>query len=198
MSERKQPLVVGILGSPRIGGNVDLLLDAALQGAQEAGATVEKIVLNDLSIRPCQACGGCNETGRCVLRDDMDQVYAALARLDGLVLATPVYFGGVTAQTKAMIDRCQALWARKYLLKQPLSADGQGKHRDVLLLSTLASDKAEMIAGVRTETQCFLDTLDGEYSELILPHLEHAGEVGEHWEAMGQAREAGAQIARSR
>lgn len=198
MSEKKQPLIIGVLGSPRVGGNVDLLLEAALQGAQEAGAAVEKIVLNDLNIRPCQACGGCNKTGRCVIKDDMEQVYAAIEKMDGLVLATPVYFGGVTAQTKGMIDRCQALWARKYLLKQPISADGQNKHRDVLLLSTLASDKVDMVEGVRTETKYFLDTLDGEYSELILPRIEHAGEVGEHWEAMGQAREAGAQLARSR
>lgn len=198
MSEKKQPLIIGVLGSPRVGGNVDLLLEAALQGAQEAGAQVEKIILNDLNIRPCQACGGCDETGRCVLQDDMEQIYAALARMDGMVLATPVYFGGVTAQTKAMIDRCQALWVRKYRLQQPLSADGQGKHRDVLLLSTLAGDKTDMVEGVRTETRYFLDTLDGEYSELILPRIEHAGEVGEHWEAMGQAREAGARLARSR
>lgn len=198
MSEQKKPFIVGVLASPRVGGNVDLLLDAALQGATEAGATTQKLVLNDLNIRPCQACGGCNKTGKCVIRDDMDQVYAAIAQMDGMVLASPVYFGGLTAQAKAMVDRCQALWAAKYLLKQPISADGQNKHRDVLLLSTLASEKVDQIEGIRTEVKYFLDTMDGEYSELILTHIEHAGEVGEHWEAMGQAREAGVQLVRSR
>lgn len=198
MADKKQPYIVGVLGSPRVGGNVDILLDAALQGAAEAGAAATKLALNDLSIRPCQDCGGCSQTGRCVIRDDMDQVYEAIERMDGMVLASPVYFGGVTAQTKAMIDRCQALWARKYLLGHPISADGQNKHRDVLLVSTLAGDAVEDIEGIRTEVRYFVDTLDSEYMELIFPRIARSGEVGEHWEAVGQAREAGAQLVRSR
>ncbi len=198
MTDKKQPYIVGILGSPRVGGNVDLLLDAALQGAAESGAKVVKLVLNDLNIRPCQDCGGCNETGRCVIRDDMDQVYEAIEAMDGMVLASPVYFGGVTAQTKAMIDRCQALWARKYLLGKPLSADGHNRNRDVLLLATLAGDSAQDVAGIRAEVAYFVDTLDSEYTDLIYPKIARAGEVENHWEAVGQAREAGAQLARSR
>jgi multimeric flavodoxin WrbA len=198
MSEKKPRLIVGILGSPQVGGNVDLLLDAALQGAAESGAVTEKVILNELSIRPCQGCGGCSKTGRCVIRDDMDLVYDAITRMDGMILATPVYFGGVTAQTKAMIDRCQAFWSRKYLMKQPLSADGQNKHRDLLLLTTMGTDKPEHIEGVRTEVRYFLDTLDGQYAELIFPKIEQAGAIGDHWEAMAQAREAGARLLASR
>jgi len=196
MSDRSKPLIVGILGSPRVGGNVDLLLDAALQGAAEAGAETRKIILNDLTIRPCQACGGCDQTGRCVIRDDMDVIYEAIDQMDGMVLATPVYFGGVTAQTKAMIDRCQAYWARKYLMKQPISADGH--NRDLLLVSTLAGDLAAQVEGMRTEAKSLVNAFDGEYTEAVFSHIEQAGEVGEHWEAMGQARQAGADLALSR
>lgn len=196
MSEKRSPLVVGIQGSPRAEGNSGLLLDAALQGAAEAGATTLKIHLNDLNIRPCQGCGGCEKTGRCVIRDDMDTVYAALENMDELVLASPVYFGGVTAQTKAMIDRCQALWSRKYLLKDPVSKDN--RRRDLLFLSVLGANKQDMIEGIRTNVKYFHDviTMDGDYVELIFPKVEHAGEIGGNWEALGQAREAGAKLAK--
>ena len=192
MSERKQPLVVGIQGSPRLGGNTDMLLDAALQGAAENGAATQKIVLNELSIRPCQGCGGCDKTGQCVIKDDMCLVSDAIEKMDAMILASPVYFGGVTAQTKAMIDRGQPLWARKYLLKQPISRDGQ--RRDLLFLCTLGSGLHEMIESIRVQVKYFLDTMDGEYNELIFPKVEERGEIGEHWEALAQAREAGARI----
>jgi multimeric flavodoxin WrbA len=192
MSDRKQPLIVALQGSPRLGGNTDMLLEAARQGAADAGAVTEKLVLNELDLRPCQGCGGCNKTGVCVIKDDMGLVYSALERADGVILTSPIYFGGVTAQTKAMIDRCQAFWARKYLLQQPLSADG--KHRDLLFLCTLSNDLEDQVASVRTEVKYFLDTMDGEYSELIFPNIESAGQIGDNWEALPLAREAGARL----
>lgn len=197
MSETtRRPLIVGIQGSPRLGGNTDILLDAALKGAEEVGADTLKIVLNELNMRPCQGCGGCSSSGHCVLPDDMTMVYEAIEKMDGMVLTSPVYFGGVTAQTKMMIDRAQALWARKYLLKKPVSADG--KKRDLLFLCTLTSDLPAMIEGIRNEVKFFLDTFDGEYNELIFPKVEERGEIAEHWEALGQAREAGARLATAR
>lgn len=195
MSSRRHPLIVGIQGSPRDKGNTAMLLEAALQGAMEAGANVLKFKLNDMSIRPCQGCGGCYETGRCVMRDDMDTIVEALERMDAIIVASPVYFGGVTAQTKAMIDRCQPFWARKYVLKKPVADDN--RRRDLLLLSVLGHDKAELIQGIRTNVKYFHDVLtrDGAFNELIFPKVEHAGEIGEHWEALAQAREAGARLA---
>jgi hypothetical protein len=194
MAEKRSPFIVGLAGSPRPNANTTMLLDAALAGAMERGATTVRFVLNDMNIRPCQACGGCYETGRCVMRDDMDQVYEALDRMDAIIVASPVFFGGVTAQMKAMIDRCQPYWARKYVLKQPVSSDN--RRRDLLLLSVLGHDKPDLIAGIRTNIKYFHDvlTLDGDYTELIFPKVEHAGEIGEHWEALAQAREAGARL----
>jgi hypothetical protein len=194
MSDKPPFTVVGIQGSPRPGGNTDLLLDAALQGAAEEGADVVRFHLNDLNIRPCQGCGGCDKTGVCVIKDDMGLIYAALENMDALVLASPIYFGGVTAQTKAMIDRCQALWARKYLLKTPVSDDN--RRRDMVFLSVLGSDKADMIEGIRVNVKYFLDviSLDGDLTDLIFPKVDQAGEISDHWEALGQAREAGAKL----
>lgn len=196
MSNKRQPLIVGIQGSPRREGNTALLLDAALQGAAEAGANVLRFELNDLNIKPCQACGACYNTGKCVIRDDMDLLYEAFEIMDSMVLASPVYFGGVTAQVKAMIDRSQPFWARKYIMKQPVSADN--RRRDLLFLSVLSHDRQDLIEGIRVNVKTFHDvlTLDGEYHELIFPKVEHAGEIGDHWEALAQAREAGARLTR--
>lgn len=111
-------MVLGILGSPRAGGNTDILLDKALAGARDAGADVEKISLCDLDIAGCLECNDCYESGTCTIGDDMDRVYDALERSDRIILASPMFFMGVTAQAKAVIDRCQCYWALKYILKE--------------------------------------------------------------------------------
>jgi multimeric flavodoxin WrbA len=99
-----------------------MLLDRALDGVAEAddGAQIQKIVLNELKFIPCQNCGFCSRTGACRFAgsDDMKGIYEALDASDRFVIASPIYFASVSAQLKAMIDRCQAIWARKYLLKQ--------------------------------------------------------------------------------
>jgi len=197
MSTKQQPLIVGLQGSPRNEGNTAMLLEAALQGAVEAGARVVTFKPNEMNIRPCQGCGGCYQTGKCVIRDDMDQIVAALEHMDALVVASPVYFGGVTAQLKAVIDRCQPFWARKYITKTPVSADN--RRRDLLFLSVLGADKQSFVEGVRVNVKTFHDvlTLDGTYEELIFPKVDRAGEIGDHWEALAQAREAGARLAKA-
>ena len=98
--------VLGIMGSPRIKGNTDLLLDEALKGAQSQGAEVEKIVVDKLKIAPCREYYGCLRDGNCVIRDDMDDIYPKLLEADGIIVASPIFFYGLTAQLKALIDRC--------------------------------------------------------------------------------------------
>lgn len=111
--------VLGIAGSPREGGNTDTLLDEVLRGALSRGAEVKKIKLRRLKIAPCEHCDACLETGRCKIADDMQAVYDEVDQADRLVLASPLHFMGVTAQTKTMIDRFQAQWAKKYRLRLP-------------------------------------------------------------------------------
>jgi len=123
--------VLGILGSPRKGGNTDLLISKALEGAAAGGAEVEKIVLNDLNIKPCQECGGCDETARCVMEDDMQPLYKKLRSADRVILSSPIFFGSLTAQMKAMIDRCQCVWIEKFVLKK--TRQGKGRQRGVFL-----------------------------------------------------------------
>ncbi len=111
--------VLGLLGSPRAGGNSDLLLDSFLAGAQESGGETEKLILNELQIRPCQECGGCDGTGICIQEDRMREVYPKLEKAHIVAVASPIFFSGVTAQLKAMIDRCQCNWVRRYRLGRP-------------------------------------------------------------------------------
>ena len=111
--------VLGIAGSPRRGGNTDLLLSEVMRGAASRGAEVKTIILSDLDIDPCQHCDTCLKAGKCKIQDDMQMVYRELEQADRIVLASPIHFMSVTAQMKATMDRCQALWARKYILKRP-------------------------------------------------------------------------------
>ena len=104
--------VLAVVGSPRKGGNTDVLVDRISQGARANGAEVEKVFLNDLDLRPCQACDACqtkNLYKGCVLKDDMPTVHRSLRECDALIIGTPVYWFGPSAQTKIFLDRWYCL-----------------------------------------------------------------------------------------
>ncbi len=115
--------ITALYGSPRKDGNTDLLMQAFLEGVREAGAARTEIFLRDYKFSPCIECGGCTATGVCVLRDDMDEIYPHLIAADVIVLAAPVFFYGLNALAKAMVDRTQCFWARKYLLGRGLAQE---------------------------------------------------------------------------
>lgn len=97
--------VLILSGSPRLGGNSDLLCDRFMVGAQEAGHKVEKIRIAERDINYCTGCGACFETGVCVQADDMAELLEKLARAEVVVMATPVYFYTMCGQMKTFIDR---------------------------------------------------------------------------------------------
>ncbi|MBI4845086.1 MAG: flavodoxin family protein [Candidatus Omnitrophica bacterium] len=102
--------VAGILGSPRIQGNCDILLDKALEGASATGARIEKIILNNFNFSGCLSCEDVRDDGNCKVKDDFQQIYRKLFTADIIIIASPIYFGSLTAQTKTMIDRFQCFW----------------------------------------------------------------------------------------
>jgi len=112
--------ILGIGASPRRSSFNDVLLDSALDAAAAAGASTEKIILNELDFRPCQDCSGCSKTGICVLKDGLTPVYDKLASADAIIVASPIFFGSVTAQLKMFIDRLQAVWVARGGLKNIL------------------------------------------------------------------------------
>ncbi len=104
--------VLILSGSPRRGGNSDLLCDAFLAGAQESGHAAEKLFVRDLKIGYCHACYACRDSGICVQRDGMQQVLDGMRQADVIVLSSPVYFYAIDAQMKAVIDRTLAQWTQ--------------------------------------------------------------------------------------
>ena len=103
--------VLILSGSPRKGGNSDLLCDEFLRGAQESGNQVEKVFLRSKKVAPCNACYYCkNSGGKCAIPDDMAEILDKMQAADVIVMASPVYFYSIGAQMKAVIDRSVARW----------------------------------------------------------------------------------------
>lgn len=113
-------------GSPREKGNSSILADRSAEGAKSAGAEVESFSLHMMDIRPCDACDVCQETGVCVLKDDMQLLYPKLREADAIVIASPIYWFTMNAQTKLFIDR----W---YALESPQGNALKGKQFGILL-----------------------------------------------------------------
>jgi multimeric flavodoxin WrbA len=101
--------VVGIVSSPRKEMNTDTFVTKALEGAQSVGAETEKIYLNDLEIKPCQACDRFPAPDYCFYKDGMEKIYNALETADAIVIGAPAYFGYFSAQLKLLIDRSNCL-----------------------------------------------------------------------------------------
>jgi multimeric flavodoxin WrbA len=185
-----QPLVLtGIYSSPRKGGNSDVLLDAALSGSEEAGAQVSRFYLRDMKFIPCQNCGYCSKTGVCrFASDDMGPVYEALDNSDIVVLASPIYFCSLCAQAKAMIDRCQPYWARKYELKN--TEPKPGRKGGLVCCCGFPDDRFRKCTEQIVKTWYYL--MDIKYQGSIFePKLDARGDAAKNDDAITRAFEYG-------
>ena len=184
--------VLGIMGSPRIKGNTDLLLDEALRGAQSQEAEVEKLVVDKLDIAPCREYYRCLKDGNCAIRDDMDDIYPKLLDADRVIVASPIFFYGLTSQVKALIDRCQAIWARKYILKQNLPESG----RKGAFIAVGATRGEKLFDGSILTVKYFFKAIGVKYvNELLIPGVDKKGEIKEHPTALADALELGRRLA---
>lgn len=102
--------VLILSGSPRKGGNSDILCDEFAKGAVASGNLVEKIRIAEKSVAPCRGCYACKSGGICAIKDDMAEILQKLILADVIVLSSPVYFYSIDAQLKAVIDRTVARW----------------------------------------------------------------------------------------
>ena len=179
--------VLGIYGSPRKGGNTDQLLDKVLEGAQSAGAEVRKVYVRDLTLCGCVECGGCDKTGECVVKDDMQQVYPLLDWAEVIFLASPIFFYGVTAQAKALIDRSQAHWSRRLLEKS--SEERQLRNRGRGYLITVGATRGKnLFEGAILTAKYFFDALDMSYEGgIFFRSLEKRNAVKENPETLQEA-----------
>jgi len=180
--------VLGIAGSPRRGGNTETLLDIALSGANNAGSQTEKIILSDYCFSPCMSCGACNKTGECILKDDMQIIYKKILDADVMIFASPIYFYSVSAWSKSVIDRCQALWSRKYILKDPIMMSKKRRY----FISVGATNGPRLFEGARLTMKYFFDAAGYEpCGELLISGVDHKGEILKHDEFLQTAYKLG-------
>jgi multimeric flavodoxin WrbA len=180
--------VLGVVGSPRKEGNSDTLVDEVLRGAKDAGAEVEKLFLNDLEIKPCQAIcvDYCKEKGDCKINDDMSPLYSKLYDSDAIVLGTPLYWYGPSAQLKAFMDRWYAFSHPRFIHKM------KGK-KVVLVAPFEESDVSAADPLVQMFTKS-LDYLEAEFHAKLLVSAGEKGAVKLDPEAMSQAYKIGLQL----
>ncbi|MBW1965561.1 MAG: NAD(P)H-dependent oxidoreductase [Deltaproteobacteria bacterium] len=179
--------VLGLQGSPRIKGNTGILLSAFLAEAGSLGAYTKRLDVARMNISPCQECGTCEKKGFCPIDDDMQQIYPLLCSADLIVMATPIFFYGATAQMKALIDRSQALWARKYV--HGLSDPGREWRRG-FLLSLGATKGKNLFDGLSLTAKYFFDAVGAHFEgSLTYIQIEGPGEIKQHPTALTDARE---------
>ena len=186
-------LVLGIASSPRKHGNSEALLDACLAGVAEVGMSYEKLRICDLNIAPCLNCGGCESSGVCVIDDDMQMLHRRFSESDILIVSSPVFFMGLPAQLKAAVDRCQAIWVRKYLLRQRMPNLDK---RRALFLQVGGMGRKKVFDGGLITVTAFFATLDYEFfGRLLLNDIDAKGAIETHPTALADARRMGLEIA---
>jgi len=189
--------ILAIFGSPRRKGNTSLLLEKAAEGAAEAGASIEKVVLRDLNISPCLEIYGCRKDGRCVIRDDFQKIYDRILECDGLMLASPVFFYTVSAHTKILMDRCQSLWVKRYLLEKAPFGKADFKRKG-LFISVGATKGRRLFDGILLSIRYFFDALETElWRSLLYRGLDFEGDVLKHPEYLEEAYTAGRELCRA-
>ncbi|MBI2869323.1 MAG: flavodoxin family protein [Chloroflexi bacterium] len=184
--------VLGVMGSPRLKSNTHLLLVEALKGAAGRGAATKTMLVDKLNIAPCKEYYACLNDGNCIIRDDMDPVYGQLMAADAIIIAAPIFFYALPAQLKALIDRCQALWARRYVLKQPMP------ERQGAFIAVGATRGPRLFDGAILTIKYFFKAMNVTYAdELLVRGVDERGEIKRRPEALAAAFELGARLARS-
>ena len=183
--------VLAFLGSPRKKGNSEVLTQELLEGVRQAGGSPEIIRLCDLKISPCISCGGCDETGRCVVEDDMIPLYEKIISIDKIIISSPIFFYGVTAQTKAFIDRTQALWNRKRLL-QKKGEWVDNPERKGFFISVAATRGARIFEGAILTMKYGYDAMGMQYGgDFLVTGPDKRGDMAKYEKKLAEAREAG-------
>lgn len=190
--QRENIRVLGILGSPRRQSNTEILLDSALAGAVDRGAEIEKVLLSEMDIAPCKEIYACLEAGRCAIQDDMQFLYEKLLSADHVIFASPIFFYGITAQAKAMVDRCQALWVKKYILG--MDRDDTRIRRGAFI-SVGATKGKNLFDGAVLTVKYFYDAIGVDYvNALLVNKVDTTARIREHPSAIRDAFLLGQQL----
>lgn len=187
--------VLGLSGSPHRHGNTEILLDAFLAGAEEAGGETEKVILKDLSYTPCRGCNACHKTGECVVEDDAILLFDRILSVDCLAVSSPIYSMGITAELKGLIDRAQYLWARKFILKNLFFSNEHIVNHKGVFISTAGLSWDNVFDAAFPAVTAFFNTLGFEYYDNIIANdMDRYKGIRGHPTAMGSAREKGGKV----
>jgi multimeric flavodoxin WrbA len=186
--------IIAFQGSPRPGGNTEVLLNEALKPLREAGHDIQLFELNKMVIKPCQDCAGCSQTGVCIhTKDAMCGIYGAIREAERIILASPIFFSSVSAQTKAMIDRCQAFWCEKYLMNKVIPAGPNGRKGLLLLVGGMKKEGSSKCA--EETSKAFFRTVSvPEHKVLYYAGIDAKGDILSHPTALRDAYEAGKEL----
>ena len=183
--------IVAVYGSPRRKGNTATLLKRAVDGAKDAGAEVDEIILRDYKMSPCLEIYGCKKEGECAIKDDFQKVRDRILAGKGLIIASPIFFYTVSSHVKILMDRCQSLWVKKYWIdKTPY--DQKEIKRKGLVIGVGATTGKKLFDGMLLTMKYFFDTLDMDiWDSLLYRQLDFEGDVQEYSEYLDQAYERG-------
>lgn len=185
--------ILGIMGSPRVGGNSDILLDDALAGAEKAGALVEKIILDKKKIAGCRDCKKCNETGRCVLKDDMPEIHTKILEADAIIHSVPVYFWSMTAQMKAYLDRWCALFDAEWKWHKEYRPSMKGK--PIGLITVCGDTNVHTADPIVHSFKSTVDMTGMRWLGAVMASANGKGDILTDEKARKQARELGEKAA---
>ncbi|MDR3554464.1 MAG: flavodoxin family protein [Syntrophobacteraceae bacterium] len=187
-------LLLAIYGSPRKNGNTDLMTDSFVEGAQSAAKIeVERLYIRDLGISGCLGCGYCDKHGVCAQKDDMRNVYPLLEKADRIVMASPIYFYGISGQAKLFVDRSQALFMRKQINRAEGAAASPAAARKGFFLCAGATRGKRLFDCPVLTARYFFDAIDVAYEgELCFRELDEKGAVRNHPSALDDCRRQGA------
>jgi multimeric flavodoxin WrbA len=185
--------VLALLGSPRKGGNSDALMEALLGPAEERGLKIETLRISSMEFKSCLGCHWCEKNRDCVQKDAMREFYPKLLKPRFVVVSTPIFFYNVPGKTKSFIDRCQALWARKYMPESgkgpvPISEPG----RKGFCVAAGATRGKNLFRGLEWTMRYFFDAIDVSHEGVYgVRDLEDRGDAEKSTEALRGAAEAG-------
>jgi len=189
---KKETKIIALLGSPRKKGNSTLLANQIILGAESKGATVESIYLNGLNIKPCQGCYACQEEDSkgCVIEDDMQGIHSKIIEANALIIASPVYWFNMSAQTKIFMDRCIALYNENHE-KSHL----YGKN---IAIAMTYGDKDAFSSGCINALRTFQDAYNfvgADIAGMVYGSAEEPGEIAASTELMQEAEVLGKKLA---
>ncbi len=185
--EERRMKIVGIIGSPRKGGNSEILLDRLLEGASEVEEK-EKLYLNSLNFIPCQECENVRKDGRCKINDDFQLIYEKVMECDVIVVSSPVFFGSLPAQVKMMIDRFHCLWLAKFVFK---TVKNERKKKGIFICVE-ATKRKDFFENTKSIIRNFFVTVGASYKyELLCEGVEKKGEIKEYPQCLEEAYNIG-------